>query len=449
MHALAARLARAADAPLARWIQTHTARLDARIGVAYALHMQRRPRTLPLADSTFRTRGVDAVRDLRAGTILRAEDGTRAIQIGYRWRVEPPGDTDADVRVVESAEIAGRPWQVEAYGPPYKAHSEVVYLDLDGTGRKVYRADASKYEIERYEKAAKVYQKARDAGQDAKAPDSPALYYVEHAGVRYALAPTTWYGVSDAVSWYVVGTPEASRRAKAAQTADRRTLTPDAARALAAMVLHVLPEAASAGRSTYALTVTDIRRDMQENRRDMFVPLRDDAAFEAYPWRVAFPANDADTALLSDAIDRPAVAERLIGAAVRQLIADGWAAEASRRRGRGEYVTGYVRGERALPSARVEALTRWDGPRDRADKARSAAEARLRAGSRSDYAQGRGPTAWMAEPAYARLQDAAAAMRAAHGAAAHPFATEADVTALAGAVARLHAEADAVPAANE
>ena len=444
MNALAARLARAADAPLARWMQTHTARLDARIGVAYALHMQRRPRTLPLADSTLRTRSVDAVRDLRAGTILRAEDGTRAIAIrdGYRWRVEPPGGTDADARVVEPAEIAGRPWQVEAYGPGYKAHSEVVYLDLDGTRRKVYRATASKYEIERYEKAAKVYQKARDAGQDAKAPDSPALYYVEHAGVRYTLAPTTWYGVSDAVSWYVVGAPEASRRAKAAQTADRRTLTPDAARALAAMVLSVLPEV-TPGYSTYALTVTDIRRDMQENRRDMFVPLRDDAAYEAYPWRVAFPANDADTALLSDAADRYAVAERLIGAAVRRLVADGWAAESSRARGgRGEYVTGYVRGERALPPARVGALTRWDGPRDRADKARSAAEARLRARSRSEYA-------WLSDPAYARLRDAEAAMRAAHGAAAHPFATEADVTAFAAAIARLHAEADAVSAANE
>ena len=442
MNALAARLARAANAPLTRWIHAHTARLDARIGVAYALHMQRRPRTLPLADSTLRTRSVDAVRDLRAGTILRAEDGTRAIQIGYRWRVEPPGGTDADARVVEPAEIAGRPWQVEAWGPPYKAHSEVVYLDLDGTGRKVYRADASKYEIERYEKAAKVYQKARDAGQDAKAPDSPALYYVEHAGIRYTLAPTTWYGVSDAVSWYVVGAPEASRRAQAAQTADRRTLTPGAARALAAMVLHVLPEAASAGRSTYALTVTDIRRDMQENRRDMFVALRDDAAYAAYPWRVAFTANDADTALLSDAADRPAVAERLIGAAVRQLVADGWAAESSRARGRGAHVTGYVRGERALPSARVEALTRGDGPMRRAERAQSAAEARLRAGSRFGYAR-------LSDPAYARIHDAEAAVRAAHGAAAHPFATEADVSAFAAAVARLQAEADAVSAASE
>lgn len=441
MNALAARLARAADAPLARWIQTHTARLDARIGVAYALHMQRRPRTLPLADSTLLTRGVDAVRDLRAGTILRAEDGTRAIQIGYRWRVEPPGGTDADARVVEPAEIAGRPWQLEAYAPPYKKHSEVVYLDLDGTGRKVYRADASKYEVERYEKAAKVYQKARDAGQDAKAPGSPAIYYVEHAGIRYTLAPTTWYGVSAAVSWYVVGAPEASRRAKAAQTADRRTLTPGAARALAALVLYVLSEAAAAGRSTYALTVTDIRRDMQENRRDMFVALRDDAAYEAYPWRVAFPANDADTALLSDAADRPAVAERLIGAAVRLLVADGWAAESSRARGRGEHVTGYVRGERAVPSARVEALTRGDGPMRRAEGAQSAAEARLRAGSRFDYA-------WMSEPAYARLRDAAEAMRAAHSAAAHPFASVAALNALAAAVARLQAEADAVSAAH-
>jgi hypothetical protein len=55
----------------------------------------------------------------------------------------------------------------------------------------------------------------------------------------------------------------------------------------------------------------------------------------------------------------------------------------------------------------------------------------------------------VSDPAYARLRDAAEAVRAAHGAAAHPFATEADVTAFAAAIARLHAEADAVSAANE
>lgn len=437
MHALTERLTRAADPRLAAWIRVHGARLDTRIRTTYALQMPR-PRTPVLANDTLRTYSADTARDLRAGTILRAEDGTRAIQIGYRWRIEPPGGTDADATTVDHATIAARgPWQIEAYAPPYKAHSEIVYLDLDGTGRKVYRATASKYEIERYEKEAKVYAKARAAGQDAKAPSGPTLHHVEHAGIRYTLAPTTWYGVSDAVSWLVVGTPEASRRAQAAQKADRRALSPGAAAALDAVVLYNLPDV-TPGRRTYALTLTDLWRDLTENQRNVFGLLHDQGGFDRFPWKVSFTAQGDDDALLSEAAYSARVGERLIAASVRRLVAGGWAQEHYREgRGNADPVKGFARGERALSRPAVEALIGFDSPAQRAGRAADEAEARLRARSSTGHG-------YLTTPAYRALSEARDAVWTARGAVAHPFATDADVNALAPAVARLQATADAI-----
>lgn len=458
-----ARLDALASPPLSQWLAANAERVttlmrravqearaaqksvvDSTREVAYTSRMQSTssasPSSSKMADPRFHSYSVEQLRNHHRleGRILRAEDGTRAVNIGWdKWRIEPAGSEGVDAAATSANHVwiaEHGPWAVEAHGPPYKAHSEVVYLDLDGTGRKVYLATASKYEVAEYEKAIKAWEKAGKPSTGA--PRRPTLFYVEHKGVQHAIAPTAWYGVTDAVSWYLVGEPRPTRRAEAAKAADRRALSPGAAAALDAMVLHVLPDVDPSYR-TYSLTVTDLWRELTENRENVFARLHNDSKIGQYPWEVAFTPQGDDDKLFEDAAYSSRLGERLIAGSLRRLVAGKWAAE-HYREGRGDSVKGYVCGPRVLSRKDVEAATGYGSPMSKADRAADEAEKRLRSRSSSSYG-------YLSTPEYKALSAARDAVRAARAAVAHPAAEPPALPALASAVARLAEVAESVP----
>ena len=160
-----------------------------------------------LADPTLRTLP-DPIREpySRVGTILRQGD-TRAVRVQEYleragWWLEVPG---AEPRLAGDAEVRDMgAWAVEARAPGWKRDTTVVYVDLDGTGRKVYVGK-------------------RLAGSTV------GLLKVTVGGKDYHLAAQGrhWPGqADDAADYYVVGTPSASRRSEAQK--GRATLDADA-----------------------------------------------------------------------------------------------------------------------------------------------------------------------------------------------------------------------------
>ena len=425
-----ARLDALASPALSGWLRVNAARVTpimrAAVDNARESHILLRMRTAPaivpspgpkLANERLTTYSVEQLRNMHrnVGVIFRADDGTRAVCIGWdKWLLDPvpPGQGVATGEKVDNKWVAERgAWRVEAYAPRYVPHSEVVYMDLDGTGRKVYTAVASKYGVVEYEKGIKAWEKAGKPSTGA--PRRPSLFYVQHKGVQYTVAPTAWYGVTDALSWYIVGEPRPTRRAEAAKSADRRVLSAGAAAALDALVLHTLPDMEE-GRSTYSLTVTDLWRDLTENRENVFAVLHDKEGFESYPWKVTFTPRGDDDKLLSDAVYSSRTGERLIAASLRRLVVGKWADEHYRETRKGDSVKGYVRGPRALSRKGGVAATGYQSPRGKAERAADEAEKRLR-GHSSDYR-------WLSRPEYKALQDARAAVLAARALAEHPFA---------------------------
>jgi len=419
---------------LRAWLPAHRPAFDAAVRRAATVRAEtptrrtpRAPRPVKLAAPTLRTLSVERAQDLRTGTILRAGD-TRAVKIAdygrQGWLVEP-GDTRASDET-----IAGMgAWAVEAYAPPWKRYAEIVYLDLDGTGRKVYRADASPYEVRHYEQAVKGYEQARAAGKDARAPSRPSIYRVQHAGVEYTLTPESWMGVTDALGWKPLNDPRPTRRAEAQAKADRRALSPGAARALDAMVLAVLSDPRDRG--VYPLTTTDLWRDFTENRQNVFARLRDNHEIRLNQWVEAFTPEGDDDALLNDAAFSARVGTRLLAGALRRLVAGGWAGTRLRDRDNAE---GFVQAARTLPSATVKHLTDYMSEAARTDRDADTTEARLRRehGGFSSYE-------YLRAPEYLRFQATRDAVRVARAAVAHPFATEADIDRLNAAVAALRA----------
>lgn len=393
-----------------------------------------------LASDRLHTYTAEQLRQMyhKVGMILRADDGARVICIGHReWRFESPGTygTDKNATIVDDAWVAEHgPWRTEAFAPGLPRFAEVVYLDLDGTGRKVRVAHASKYEVAEYEKAYKAWEKA--GKPQGSAPRSPSLFYVTHKGIEHAFHPARWYGVTNAVEWERVGDARPTRRAEAAKAADRRALSPGAAAALDAMVLHVLPDVDPSYR-TYSLTVTDIWRELTENRSNVFYRMHNDSKIGQYPWEVAFTPQGDDDKLFEDADYSSRLGERLIAGSLRRLLAGKWAAE-HYREGRGYSVKGYVRGPRALSRKDVEAATGYNSPMSKADRAADEAEKRLRSRSSSSYG-------YLSTPEYKALSAARDAVRAAHAAVAHPVAEPPALPALASAVARLAEVAGSVP----
>lgn len=414
--------------------------LDTARGVAYTSHMQTAP---PLASDRLHTYTVEQLRSMfhKVGLILRADDGARVICIGHReWRFESPGTygTDQNTTIVPDEWVAEHgAWRTEAHAPALPRHGQVVYLDLDGTGRRVHVAHASKFEVEEYDKKAKAWEKAgRPSGG---APRSPTLFRVTHKGVEYGLTPSRWYGVTNAVEWERVGDARPTRRAEAAKTADRRALSPGAAAALDAMILHVLPDAAG-DRTTYSLNAADLWQELTENRSNVFVRLHNDSKIGEYPWEVAFTPTGDDDALLDAAEYGRRTGERLIAASLRRLLAGKWIAEHYRppTRGKGEYALGYVRGPKLIPRATVEELTGWLSPMKDAERAADEAEKRLRARSGTSYG-------YLSTPEYKAIQNARDAVRAAYAAVKHPAAEPSAIPALRAAVARLREAVSNVP----
>lgn len=262
------------------------------------------------------------------------DGGTRAVLVSEygkgRWLLEP-----SEQRVEDADITAAGPWQVVQYGPGWKKHAKTVYLDLDGTGRKVYQASPPTYALKKYEKEYKAYQKAQAAGKDAQMPHAPVLYYVEHKGVQYALAPENYWRAEDALAWHTVGEPQATRRAEAQKSADRRVLSPDAARVLEALVFDTLPYPSSYRRAGFSLAT--IRQDLTENRRNVFDRMSNGHYDEPWAEGVTFTAED--NAMLAQASYSTRLSERLIERALRTLMADGWVDKHGegyvRREGRG------------------------------------------------------------------------------------------------------------------
>jgi hypothetical protein len=391
---------------------------------------RRTPPPVKLASPTPRALSAERARDLDVGVILRMGD-TRAIKVASygsaSWLIEPGNTRASDETVAGMGE-----WAVEAYAPAGKRYTEIVYLDLDGTGRKVYRAEASKYEVDRYEKAWKAYEAAKARGETLHTPSHIGVYRVQHAGREYLLTPESWIGVTDALAWTQLDGSRPTRRAEAQAKADRRALSPGALRALSVMVLAVLNDGRD--RAPYPLTPTDLWRDLAQNRRNVFARLRDDHAISLGGWTETFTPEGDDAALLGDAEFSQRVGTRLIAGALRRLAADGWINERVRER---DNAVGFVQSARTLPSAGMERLTGYASDAYRAEREADALAARLR------HEHGGWDTrhgfAYTALPAWAALEAARAASHAARAAVAHPFATEADIDRLTAATTALRA----------
>lgn len=359
-----------------------------------------------------------------AGLTLCAADGTRVVNIHYgQWLVEPAGEKVDDAWVAARAE-----WRVETYGPGGGVNTHVVYLDLDGKGRKLHVAKASKFEVEEYDKNVRAWEKA--GRPEGKCPSQPRLHYVEHAGRRYALFPSKWFGVDTAVDWETVGDPSPSRRAEAAKKADRRALSEGAARALAAMVLHVLPDVIE-GEHTYYLNAADIWREFTQNRH-VFDAMHNDSKTGQWPWEVSFTPEGEDDTLLADAAYSSKLGERLIAGALRRLEAGGWIEEGYRRpwNGRGEYVRGYARASKLLSRRQVEKLTQYGSAAYMAERAADEAEKSIRS-------RGTGGYGYLSTPEYRALSDAREGVRTARKALSEPFATPDAIPPFEAAVAAL------------
>lgn len=423
-------LERAATPALRAWIGENRPAFDAAVRRATERRAptRRAPPPVKLASPTPRALSAERVQNLNVGTVLRM-GGTRAVKVASYgsagWLIEP-GDTRASDET-----IAGMgEWAIEAYAPAWKRHTEIVYLDLDGTGRKVYRAEASRYEVDRYDKAWKAYDAAKARGETPPSmPSQIAIYRVQHAGREYTLTPSAWLGVTDALAWKELNESRPTRRAEAQAKADRRALSPGALRALSAMVLAVLSDGRE--RSPYPLTPTDLWRDLTKNHRNVFERLRDENAISTGFWREAFTPEGGDDALLNDAASAQRTGTRLITGALRRLAADGWITERLRDR---DNAVGFVRSARTLPSETVERLTNYTSDAYRAEREADATEARLR----REHAGVRG-YGYLDAPAWKQFDDTRSALRAARAAVAHPFATEADIDRLNAAIAALRA----------
>jgi hypothetical protein len=397
------------------------------VDAAVARATARKPRAVKLVDPTPREMSVAYVQNLRPGEILRSGD-VRAVKISTYdaspWLIDP-----GDARATD-AEIAARgPWAVEAHAPTWKRHREIVYIDLDGTGRKIYAADAARWEVERYEQARKAYEKAHAKGEDVRAPSSIGVYEVTHKGLRYALVPTAWFGVTDATAWKLLSEPTQTRRATAQASADRRTLSPGAARALDALVLYVLSDPRD--RSPWAMNAADLWRDLTNNRANVFGLLLNDHQIGAGRWTQDFTPEGDDAALLDDAMFAERTGTRLIAGSLRRLLAEGWIEDTERQQGG----TGYIRSARTLSDALRQTLT----DSHQSDAGRVLAEARNAQRLLEREHGGASGYAYSNAPAYVAFMDAQDAVRTALAAVDHPFATQRDVEALRAATERLRA----------
>jgi hypothetical protein len=378
------------------------------------------PRPVKLDYPTPRAFTADRLRGMDTGTILRNAEGVRAVRIAEwdrnsGWLLEPGDTLASDERVADMGS-----WAIEAYAPRRDSRDrlkeQVVYVDLDGTGRKVYVGRVAKWELRDYEQKRKAYEKAKAKGESVRPPASPRAYIVQHKGKEYIIVPDEWYGVTTALAWHTLDAKQ-SRRSEAAQRADRRVLSPPLARALEAMVYATLPRWGGYRGSSYPLSV--IREDLTENRQNVFERMEaGNAGF--YPWETVVEPTSDDTALLFDASHRRAVQERLIGRALRQLIAEGRVVEVGGRYAQPD--TG-----RRLEDAQRDYQRVYDEGKD----ALARAEAALRRRS-GDYYYGTSDY-----NAVNALRDALlAALRVAQ----HPFHTDADVAALVA----LQTDADAL-----
>ena len=133
-----------------------------------------------------------------AGTILEDAAGNRAIITrfdpnmnngGGKGRIEAAGThgTDRAVLQATSAEIAQRgPWCLVAYPPIRNAsYIEFVYIDLDGTGRKIWIAKPTPREADRLHRDWWIWSKTKASRRIL--PIEPELYYIKHKGVQNAV----------------------------------------------------------------------------------------------------------------------------------------------------------------------------------------------------------------------------------------------------------------------
>jgi hypothetical protein len=188
------------------------------------------------------------------------------------------------------------------------------------------------------------------------------------------------------------------------------------------MVADVLPRGSSY-RHASGLTPAMIWTDLTENRRNVFGAMLSGEVGD-YPWTIRFTLTPEDTALLSDAEYSTRTGTRLITAALRALVAEGWAEP---------YGTGYVRSDRGLSRADVE-IARDRTVRD-AERAAEAAEAVLH--RRLDYRR-------YGTSEQKRITDARERLRAARAAVEHPLADADALRALDDAARALHAVASEV-----
>lgn len=412
-----------ASGPLRAWLAVNAARVDAVIAGALAYAKPESRMTVPVKFDApaLRHLNIEQVQDFREGTILQDEAGKRAIITRYgRARIEAAGThgTDRAVSQAKATEIAqGGPWRIEAYAPRQPRLSRVAYIDLDGTGRKMWVAMPSASEAARYTKEAAAWQKA--GYPSGSAPSDPAIYFVTHKGVEN----TIYQGFlqSDTTDWERVGDARPTRRAEAAKTADRRKLSPGAERALDTMVLYVLPDPEG---SRYALTAADVVSELTENRANVFRQMLADGKAGSYPWETAFTATGDDAALLDAAEYRKQVQTRLIEASLRRLVKAEWAQEAYNSR---QKANGFTKGKHGLSSRERETALRSGGSGSPAKAAARDVEKRLERENQNYYQL----------PEYKALQAAKDAVSRASATVAHPFATRADVPALVAAVERL------------
>lgn len=393
----------AAGTPLRLWMQSNRPAFDAAVreGVA-AAERGRLRRPTSFVDDEPRAVSEASLDRYRPGMILWSDrdGGTRAVLVSEygkgRWLLEP-----SEQRVGDAEIAAAGLWQVVQYGPGWgRLHAKTVYIDLDGTGRKVYQALPAAHALKEYEKAYKAYQKAKAAGKDAEMPRSPVVHYVEHKGVRYALAPENYWLVEDALAWHTVGEPQATRRAEAQKRADRRVLSPEAARVLEALVFDTLPYPAPYRQRGFSLAT--IRSDLVENRRNVFDRMSSGRYDE--PWAEGVKFTDEDNALLRQASYSQRLSERLIERALRTLMADGWVDKTG---------DGYVRREwRGLNA---------DDRRDLESRYYAASRLLDRANMRYQYGTNE----------YIALRDQRNALRASWNAAQHPLAGHEAAAALA------------------
>jgi len=365
---------------------------------------------------------VEQVENFPEGTILQDEAGTRAIVGRYfnrGLRIEAAGThgTDRAVSQATATEIAqGGPWRIEAYAPRTKYLSRIAYIDLDGTGRKMWVAVPSASEAARYNKQAEAWKKA--GYPSGSAPSAPGVYYVRHKGVEHAIH--TSYFHDDTTDWTRLDA-RPTRRAEAAKTADRRKLSPGAERALETAVLYVLPAPGE-----YALTASEVVSDVLSiltEHGNVFSQMRAENKVSSYPWETAFTPTGDDAALLEAAEYSKQVQTRLIEASLRRLVKAEWAQEAYNAR---QKTNGFTTGKHGLSSRERETAIRSGDYISPAYAAAENAEKRLM--RNHNYYQ---------LPEYKALQAAKDAMKRASATVAHPFATRADVPALAAAVEHL------------